>query len=41
MVNISLIKDGALSDEQHLADMQKYSPKRYGEPVDIAYGIIY
>ena len=41
MVNTSLIKDGALSEEQHQADMQKYPLKRYGEPVDIAYGIIY
>ena len=41
MVNTSLIKGGALSEEQHQADMQKYPLKRYGEPVDIAYGIIY
>lgn len=41
MVNTSLIQGGAVSDEQHQADMQKYPLKRYGEPEDIAYGIIY
>jgi len=41
MVNTSLIKGGAVSEEQHQADMQKYPLKRYGEPEDIAYGIIY
>ena len=41
MVNTNLIKGGALSEEQHKADMQKYPLKRYGEPIDIAYGIIY
>lgn len=41
MVNTSLIRDGAVSEEQHQADMQKYPLKRYGEPEDIAYGIIY
>lgn len=41
MVNTSLIKGGALSEEQHKTDMEKYPLKRYGEPEDIAYGIIY
>jgi NAD(P)-dependent dehydrogenase (short-subunit alcohol dehydrogenase family) len=41
MVNTSLIKGGALSEEQHKADMETYPLKRYGEPQDIAYGIIY
>lgn len=41
MVNTSLIKNGSLSEEQHKADMEKYPLKRYGEPEDIAYGIIY
>ena len=41
MVNTRLIKGGAVSDEQHQADMQKYPLKRYGEPEDIAHGIIY
>jgi len=41
MVNTKLIKGGAVSEEQHQADMQKYPLKRYGEPEDIANGIIY
>ena len=41
MVNTGMIKGGALSEEQHKADMEKYPLKRYGEPEDIAYGIIY
>lgn len=41
MVNTSLVKNGSLSEEQHKADMERYPLKRYGEPEDIAYGIIY
>jgi NAD(P)-dependent dehydrogenase (short-subunit alcohol dehydrogenase family) len=41
MVNTRLIQGGAISEEQHQADMQKYPLKRYGEPEDIAYGIVY
>ena len=41
MVNTKLIKGGAVSEEQHQADMQKYPLKRYGEPEDVANGIIY
>ncbi len=41
MVNTQLIQDGAISEEQHKIDMEKYPLKRYGEPEDIAYGIIY
>ena len=41
MVNTGLIEGGALNKEQHMADMLKYPLKRYGEPEDIAYGIIY
>ena len=41
MVNTKLIKGGAISEEQHQLDMQKYPLKRYGEPEEIAYGIIY
>ncbi len=41
MVNTKLIKGGAVSEEQHLVDMQKYPLKRYGEPEDIANGIVY
>lgn len=41
MVNTKLIKGGSISEEQHQLDMQKYPLKRYGEPEEIAYGIIY
>ena len=41
MVNTKLIQNGAISEEQHKTDMEKYPLKRYGEPVEIAYGIIY
>lgn len=41
MVNTKLIQGGAISEEQHQADMEKYPLKRYGEPEDIAYAIIY
>ena len=41
MVNTKLIQGGIISDEQHKLDMENYPLKRYGEPEDIAYGIIY
>ena len=41
MVNTKLIQGGTISEEQHKLDMEKYPLKRYGEPEDIAYGIIY
>lgn len=41
MVNTKLIQGGAVTEEQHQADMQKYPLKRYGEPEDIANGIVY
>lgn len=41
MVNTRLIQGGAISEEQHKLDMEKYPLKRYGEPNDIAHGIIY
>lgn len=41
MVNTKLIQGGAISEEQHKLDMEKYPLKRYGEPEDIACGIIY
>lgn len=41
MVNTKLIQSGSISEEQHKLDMEKYPLKRYGEPEDIAYGIIY
>ena len=41
MVNTKLIQSGTISEEQYKMDMEKYPLKRYGEPEDIAYGIIY
>lgn len=41
MVNTQLIQGGAISEEQLKVDMERYPLKRYGEPQDIAYGIIY
>ena len=41
MVNTPLIGSGSISEEQYKADMERYPLKRYGEPHDIAYGIIY
>lgn len=41
MVNTKLIQGGAISEEQYKLDIERYPLKRYGEPVDIAYGIIY
>ena len=41
MVNTKLIQGGTISEEQHKLDMEKYPLKRYGEPEEIAYGIVY
>lgn len=41
MVNTKLIQSGTISEEQYMSDMERYPLKRYGEPEDIAYGIIY
>lgn len=41
MVNTKLIQGGIITEEQHKLDMEKYPLKRYGEPEDIAYGIVY
>ena len=41
MVNTKLIQGGAISEEQHKLDMEQYPLKRYGEPEDIAFAIIY
>lgn len=41
MVNTQLIQNGAISEEQQKKDMERYPLRRYGEPQDIAYGIIY
>lgn len=41
MVNTPLIGGGSISEEQYKADVERYPLKRYGEPEDIANGIIY
>jgi NAD(P)-dependent dehydrogenase (short-subunit alcohol dehydrogenase family) len=41
MVNTPLIVGGSISDEQYKVDMERYPLKRYGEPEDVANGIIY
>ena len=41
MVETPLIHSGAITEEQHKADMERCPLKRYGEPIDIAHGIIY
>ena len=41
MVVTPLINGGALTDEQKKADMEMHPLKRYGQPTDIAHGIIY
>lgn len=41
MVNTPLIRKGTITEEQLQEDMQKYPLKRYGEPQDIAFGVIY
>lgn len=41
MVNTNLIQGGTISEEQYQLDVEKYPLKRYGEPIDIAHGIVY
>ena len=41
MTNTKLINRGTLSEEQFKADLERYPLKRYGEPRDIANGIVY
>ena len=41
MVNTQLITSGIISEEQYKLDMERYPLKRYGEPEEIAWGIIY
>lgn len=41
MVNTKLINPNTISEEQLKANMERYPLKRYGEPYDVAYGIIY
>lgn len=41
MVNTQLVKDTPFTQEQHEKNLERYAIKRYGEPEEIAYGIIY
>lgn len=41
MVNTQLILGGAISEEQLQLEREKYPLKRFGEPKDVALGIIY
>ena len=41
MVHTKLIHGGAISEEQLLVDQKKYPLQRYGEPREIALGIVY
>ena len=41
MTDTPLIHRSNLTDEQFTADSQRYPLKRYGQPMDIAHGIIY
>ena len=41
VVNTKLVHDGIISEEQYKLHLEKYPLKRYGEPEDIAWGIIY
>lgn len=41
MTNTPLIHRGTITDEQLRTDEEQYPLKRYGDPIDIAHGIIY
>ena len=41
MVETPLIREGMLTSEQLAADMKEYPLGRYGNPLDIAHGVIY
>lgn len=41
IVNTKLINEGTISEEQYKARMELYPLKRFGEPEDIAWSIIY
>lgn len=41
MVNTKLVNGGTFTDEQRAADMARYPLGRYGEPYEIAQGIVY
>ncbi|NLE04208.1 MAG: SDR family oxidoreductase [Crenarchaeota archaeon] len=41
MIDTSILKDSAITEEQLQEDAKKYPLKRYGKPEEVAYGIIY
>lgn len=41
MTQTKFINRGTLTEEQFKADMENYPLKRYGQPIDIALGIVY
>ena len=41
MINTGLLKPGTYSEEDRKRDMQTYPLKRYGEPREVALGIVY
>ena len=41
MVKTPFIGKGSITEEQMQQDCEKYPLKRYGEPTDIAFGIVY
>lgn len=41
MINTGLLKPGTYSEEDRKRDMQTYPMKRYGEPREVALGIVY
>lgn len=41
MINTGLLKPGTYSEEDRQRDMQTYPMKRYGEPREVALGIVY
>lgn len=41
MINTNIISEGIITEEQIKLDIAKYPLKRYGEPEEVAYAIIY
>jgi NAD(P)-dependent dehydrogenase (short-subunit alcohol dehydrogenase family) len=41
MINTPLFEDGVISKNELLEDAKTYPLKRYGNPEEVAYGIIY
>ena len=41
MINTGLVKSGTYSEEDRQKDMQTYPMRRYGEPREVALGIVY